>query len=302
MRVFKNGILLQSNSIQINKISLISNLSQFTKLRLSLLVVLSAAITFAYGADTIDWQKMFWLVLGGFLVTGASNGFNQIIEKDTDLLMKRTESRPLPQLRLSLNEALIIAITFAISGVFILTYLLNVKSGILGLAALLSYTFIYTPLKKVTPFAVFVGAFPGAIPPLLGWVAATGEIDIKALIVFGIQFIWQFPHFWAIAWKVDEDYQKAGFKMLPSPGGKDRSSAFQILIYSLTLIPVGLLPYIFGMSGINSALVVSVCGVLFTWQAFRLYKSCSDEEASKLMFASFVYLPIVQLALLIDKI
>lgn len=265
-------------------------------------MVFSAAITFAYASETIDWQKMFWLVLGGFLVTGASNGFNQIIEKDTDLLMKRTASRPLPQLRLSINQALIIAISFAISGVAILSYFINLTSGILGLAALLSYTFIYTPLKKVTPFAVFVGAFPGAVPPLLGWVAATGEIDIRALIVFGIQFIWQFPHFWAIAWKVDEDYQKAGFKMLPSPGGKDRSSAFQILIYSLTLIPVGLLPYIFNMSGINSALVVSICGVLFTWQALRLYKSCSDEDASKLMFASFVYLPIVQLALLIDKI
>jgi len=282
--------------------SLISNLVQFTKLRLSLLVVLSAAITFAYASETTDWQKMIWLVLGGFLVTGASNGFNQIIERDTDLLMKRTASRPLPQLRLSVNQALIIAISFAISGVAILSYFINLTSGILGLAALLSYTFIYTPLKKVTPFAVFVGAFPGAVPPLLGWVAATGEIDIRASIVFGIQFIWQFPHFWAIAWKVDEDYQKAGFKMLPSPGGKDRSSAFQILIYSLTLIPVGLLPYIFNMSGINSALVVSICGVLFTWQALRLYKSCSDEDASKLMFASFVYLPIVQLALLIDKI
>ena len=283
--------------------SKVADYVQFTKLRLSALVVLSAAICFAFGSSgSIDWYKMLFLLFGGFLVTGASNGINQILEKDTDKMMSRTLNRPLPQERMSVNEAAIVSSILAVSGISILWFLINPLSGFLGFIALILYTAIYTPLKKITPFAVFIGAFPGAIPPLLGYVAAKGSIDVFGWILFAIQFIWQFPHFWAIAWVLDEDYRKAGFKMLPSPGGKDKSSAFQTLVYSIGLIPISLLPLLFNMTGMIAGVVIFICGVLFAVQAFKLYKSCSVESASKLMFASFIYLPIVQIAILIDKL
>lgn len=274
----------------------------FTKFRLSFLVVLSALITYAYAANEIDWLKLFVLCLGGFLVTGSSNGFNQIIERETDILMARTQNRPLPQNRYTLAQSFTISIAMGLIGIILLALFINLLSGILGLLALLSYTLLYTPMKKVSPLAVFVGAFPGAIPPLLGWVAATGVMDIKALIVFGIQFLWQFPHFWSLAWRLDDDYQKAGFRMLPSLGGKDKKSAFQILVYSFAMIPMGLFPYYFKMSGIVSAVGVTAASIGFFIIALKLYQSCKDEDASKLMFASFVYLPLVQILLWLDKI
>jgi heme o synthase len=184
----------------------------------------------------------------------------------------------------------------------ILWHFMNPLSGILGIIALVLYAAIYTPMKRVSPFAVFVGAFPGAIPPLLGYVAATNSLDINAWILFGIQFIWQFPHFWAIAWVIDEDYRKAGFRMLPSEGGKDKSSAFQIFAYSFCLIPIGLMPLLFKMSGVVSAIVIFISGIYFAITAYRLYKNCASETASRLMFASFIYLPVVQILLLIDKL
>jgi len=161
---------------------------------------------------------------------------------------------------------------------------------------------MYTPLKRSTPFAVFVGAFPGAIPTLLGYVAATGTFDTAAWILFCIQFIWQFPHFWAIAWVLDEDYKKAGFELLPSKGGRDKSSAFQAFVYAFSLIPVGITPWVFGMSGPISAIICTVAAIVFSWQAWKLYQSCSVDAARRLMFGSFVYLPLVQLILVIDKI
>jgi protoheme IX farnesyltransferase len=164
------------------------------------------------------------------------------------------------------------------------------------------YCFVYTPLKRVGAIAVFVGAIPGALPPLLGWVAATGRISYEALLIFGIQFIWQFPHFWAIAWVADEDYKKAGFKLLPLGGKKDMNTAIQIMIYTLFLLPLGLLPAVFGLTGIHSAFVVTICGVLFLAQTFSLMKTVSRESAMRIMFGSFLYLPIVQIALLLDKI
>lgn len=282
--------------------SKISDYSQFIKLRLSSLVVLSAAICFVLGSSSVDWNKLLLLVLGGFLVTGASNGFNQILERDTDKMMSRTSNRPLPQERISLTEAYLLASVMAILGIAILWYYMNPLSGILGLTALLIYVLIYTPLKKITPFAVFVGAFPGAIPPLLGWVAATNNLSVEGWILFAIQFIWQFPHFWAIAWVLNEDYLKAGFKMLPSEGGRNKNSAFQVLFYSLGLIPISLLPLVFKMTGSIAGVVILICGILFAIRAYRLYKSCSVEAASKLMFASFIYLPVVQIAILLDKL
>jgi protoheme IX farnesyltransferase len=181
---------------------------------------------------------------------------------------------------------------------------MNPLSGILGTLALILYTVVYTPLKRITPFAVFVGAFPGAIPPLLGHVASTsgfGEIKFEAWILFAVQFMWQFPHFWAIAWVMDDDYKKAGFRMLPSLGGRDKSSAFQILVYTLFLLPISLFPVLFGMSGIVSAIIISICGMLFTFQAYKLYMDLTIESARKLMFGSFIYLPVVQMAVMIGK-
>lgn len=277
----------------------------FIKFRLSFLVVFSAAIGFIIGSqDNINWIKMGWLVLGGFLVTGSSNGFNQVMERHLDKLMDRTRHRPLPQGRMTVSEGLWLAFASGIMGIIILYFFINPLSGILGLLALLLYTLVYTPLKPKTPFAVFVGAFPGAIPPMLGWVAAQdgfGHISFEALLLFLVQFMWQFPHFWAIAWVMDEDYKKAGFRMLPSLGGRDKRSAFQVLVYTLFLVPVSLSPILFRMAGTMAALIILACGIVFLWQAYKLYKDCSVKAASQLMFGSFIYLPIVQLAILTGK-
>lgn len=273
----------------------------FMKFRLASLVVISAAIAFAAASKDLNWVKMGWLVLGGFLVTGSSNGFNQILERDLDKLMVRTQNRPLPQERMSVAEAMVLASVTGVAGISILWIFMNPLSGVLGLLALVLYTVVYTPLKRVTPFAVFVGAFPGAIPPLLGCVATTegfGSIPLIGWILFAGQFIWQFPHFWAIAWVLDDDYKKAGFKMLPSPGGRDKNSAFQVLVYTLFLYPISLMPVMFKFSGFPSSLIISFCSIYFLYQAYILYKDCTVEAARKLMFGSFFYLPAIQLAVL----
>lgn len=304
--------LLPENTTQIEKsitgMSKTSDYAQFIKLRLASLVVFSAAIGFVVGSHAlhmdVNWTKMLLLIIGGFLVTCSSNGFNQIIEKDLDKLMDRTQNRPLPQERMSVNEAFILASIMGITGIIILWVFINPLSGILGTLALILYTIVYTPLKRITPFAVFVGAFPGAIPPLLGVVAATqgfGEIRLEAWVLFAGQFMWQFPHFWAIAWVLDDDYKKAGFHMLPSLGGRDKSSAFQVLVYTLFLYPISLFPILFQMSGSISVIIISVCSVFFIRQAYTLYKECTVEAARKLMFGSFAYLPLVQLAVMFGK-
>lgn len=285
---------MQSKSKMIDFITL-------TKPRLNFFVVLSAVLCYLMATREASSQIVAWLALGGYLVTGASNGLNMIVEKDTDKLMSRTQNRPLPSGRLTVNEALTFSFIIGLTGVFILTYFINVKSGILGTLALILYAGVYTPLKTKTPFAVFVGAFPGAIPPMLGWVAATDAFDIGAFVVFALQFMWQFPHFWAIAWRLHDDYKKAGLLMLPS-NQRDKASAFQILIYTLMIIPVGLTPYIFKMAGPISALIILVCSILFFLQALKLYRTLSLKAASELMFGSFIYLPIVQISLIIDKI
>jgi protoheme IX farnesyltransferase len=294
--------LPEENNIQVKKYSKISDIVQFTKFRLASLVVLSAALCYLFGADEINYSSLTMLIIGGFFVTAASNGFNQIIEKDLDKLMNRTSKRPLPDGRMSLTDAYIISITFGVVGLVILYIWLGLACFLLGLFALASYTFIYTPLKQKTPFAVFVGAFPGAIPPLLGYVAATGRFDIAAWLVFGIQFLWQFPHFWAIAWVLDDDYKKAGFKMLPSKEGRDKNSAFQIMVYTFSLIPIVLLPYYFHLTGITSTILNIIFGILFSYQSVKLYQDCSLKSSKNLMFGSFAYLPLVQLAMYLDKI
>lgn len=276
---------------------------ELLKFRLSFLVAFSSA--FGYLLATrggIEWLSFTMLSIGGFLISGASVTINQIIEVEYDKLMKRTASRPLPTGRLSIAEAKLFTLIVGILGFTLLWVFTNPLTTGLAFISLILYSFVYTPLKRVGPIAVFVGAIPGALPPLLGWVAATGTISYEAMIIFSIQFIWQFPHFWAIAWVGDEDYKKAGFKLLPSGGKKDLNTAINIMIYTLFLIPLGLFPMKFGVTGVNSAIIATVCGILFLMQTLSLMKDGSRKSALRIMFGSFLYLPIVQIAFLIDKI
>ena len=278
---------------------------QFSKLRLASLVVFSAVIGYFIACRELsiemDWLRLTALTIGGLLVTASSNGFNQVIERESDKIMTRTMKRPLPQSRMTAGEGIIVASVMGAVGIAALFLYTNILSGILSTLALILYTVVYTPLKKKTPFAVFVGAFPGAIPAMLGWVAATngmGHIGLTGWLLFAVQFMWQFPHFWAIAWVLHDDYQKAGFHLLPSLGGRDKSSAFQIVLYTLVLIPVSLFPILIQTSGTVSMVIVLVCGIGFLYQAIQLYRKCDVRSASRLMFGSFIYLPVVQLAYL----
>ncbi|MEI6507286.1 MAG: heme o synthase [Bacteroidota bacterium] len=281
----------------------LSDYQQLVKTRLTLLVVFSAVITYftASHGTTTNWFEVTMLAIGGFLVVASSNGINQIIEKKYDSMMKRTENRPVATNRMSVTEAGIASTLFGIAGVLIIGIYLNQLSGFLALASLISYAFIYTPLKRVSPISVFVGAFPGAIPTLLGWVAFSGHITKEALILFGVQFLWQFPHFWSIAWMLDDDYKRAGFKMLPMYG-KDKKSALQILAFTILLVPIGFLPSMENFTGIISGGIAVGAGLVLSYFAFKLFQTCENKDAKKLMFASFLYLPLVQIAFLIDKI
>lgn len=274
------------------------------KLRLAFLVVLSALSGFlfaggVYGAD------LWFMILGGFLITGSSNGFNQVIERELDKKMNRTANRPIPAGRMSVNEAVIASSLCGITGAALL-FQINYFSGILGLLALMMYVLIYTPLKRITPWAVFVGAFPGAIPPMLGVIAVTGTFEGNAGFVAGmlffIQFIWQFPHFWAIAWVLDEDYAKAGFSLLPSKSRKSSRSAMHILIYTLFMVPVSLLPWVMDMTGFATLVIATLAGTWFFIKAYRLYLNLDDKSAKGLMFASFIYLPIIQFLYVFNQI
>jgi heme o synthase len=276
--------------------------SEMLKFRLSLLVAFSCAFGFVLASPHVQWSKLVMLFIGGFLLSGASIVINQIKEKEFDKVMTRTMNRPLPTDRLTVNEAMVFGAICFIAAIIILFYFTNPLTTGLSIISMILYSFVYTPLKRVGPIAVFVGAIPGALPPLLGWTAATGVISYEALVIFGIQFIWQFPHFWAIAWVADEDYKKAGFKLLPSGGTKDLNTAIQIMIYTMFLIPLGLLPAFFGITGMNSAIVATVCGVLFFSQTFSLMRIGDRRSALKIMFGSFLYLPIVQIAYLLDKV
>lgn len=276
---------------------------EMLKVRLSLLITFSCAFGYMLAVKgKVDIQTLVMLIIGGFLMSGSSACINQILEVDVDKIMTRTANRPLPTGRLSKTEVTVFAIICMLISTWILWTFTNPLTVILSLVSMILYGFVYTPLKRIGPIAVFVGAIPGALPPLLGWVAATGNISHEAMIIFGIQFIWQFPHFWAIAWVSDEDYKKAGFKLLPSGGGKDLNTAIQIMTYTMFLIPLGLLPMKFGMTGVDSAIVVTICGVAFFAQTFSLMKTGSRKSALRIMFGSFLYLPIVQIAYLLDKV
>jgi protoheme IX farnesyltransferase len=276
--------------------------SKLIKFRLTFLVVFSASVTFLIGSKAtglpINWLHWGMLIVGGFLVTGAANCFNEIIEKDLDKLMKRTRDRPIPAGHMTTGQALILGLGMALAGTYLLGYL-NLPTGLLSVFSILFYAFAYTPLKRLSPIAVFVGAIPGALPPLIGYVAGYGKIDEVALIVFCIQFVWQFPHFWAIAWVLDDDYKLAGFRLLPT-GKRDLGSAIITFIAAFILVPVSLLPTIYGYGGFWVGGVSLVCSLVFLYLAFMLLINRDIKSAQRLMFGSFFYLPVVQLMFLFD--
>ena len=261
------------------------------KLRLSSLVVLSAFFGFLMAKGDLNSLSMYSLLLGGLLITGSSNGFNQILEIKTDTLMSRTKSRPLPVQIISKIEAIIFCAMIGTLGLFLL-YTINYKSMLLGLFSMIVYVLIYTPLKQKSAIAVFVGAIPGSIPPLLGYVAVSNDFGLEPGVLFMLQFFWQFPHFWALAWKLDEDYQKAGFRLLPSIE-KNKKSAFQIMLYSAFLIPSSMLPWAAEMTG-STSMIIGICLSLIMYTpAIRLYFTLDDKYANKIMYYSFAYLPIL---------
>lgn len=274
--------------------------ASFIKLRLTVLVVISALSGYLFNGGR-NASEIIFLLLGGMLVTAASNGSNQIWERELDQKMKRTSGRPLPKGDMTIKEAYTVVVFCLLIGCFLL-WKLNLESTILGLSAFISYVFIYTPLKQKTPWAVFVGAFPGAIPPMLGAVAATGEFGFIPGILFFVQFCWQFPHFWAIAWVLQEDYQQGGFQLLPSASGRSKTSAYIIALYSLFLIPFSLLPWWFNLTGQWTLIITSVLGLWFFLLAYRLLITTDTKDAKKLMFASFIYLPIIQFVYVFDKV
>lgn len=274
-----------------------------TKARLNLSVVYSAMAGYLLGAESISFISILLLSVGGYLVVGAANGFNQIIEKDRDALMDRTRNRPLPTGTISTMEAMIASTLMAFLGLLML-YFINPLTLGFGAFALFMYVLVYTPLKAYGPIAVFVGAFPGAIPALLGWVAATNDFDIEPGTLFAIQFLWQFSHFWAIGWVADLDYKKAGYSLLPS-GKRDRRTGFQILVYTIFLIPVSILPFwpITGSLELSvlSLVILLIMGIVFCYYAFKLYRSLEVKDARKLMIYSIIYLPVLQLIYVLDK-
>lgn len=272
----------------------------FTKLKLSISVVLSALTGYLFMGGN-DALEITLLILGGTLVTGASNGSNQIWERKFDGMMKRTANRPIPTGVMSLTEAYLAAIIMLLIGEAML-FAINPRTALLGLISYVIYVFVYTPMKRVSPWAVFVGAFPGAMSPLIGAVAASNAFGLIPGILFFVQFVWQFPHFWAIAWVSFEDYKKGGYSLLPSKSGKSKQSAYIIVVYSFFLIPFTLLPWLMGLTGTATLVIGSIISIAFFYLSLRLLKTCEDKAARTLMFASFFYLPVVQFLYVFDKV
>ena len=282
----------------------LSIIKELTKFRLTLSVVFSSFISYFLGASEVNFIQLFYLIAGGILIVSSSNIFNQIIERDLDKLMKRTQNRPLPKKEITPKSALFLAILSALIGL-IFMYLINLKVAILAAVSIFIYTAIYTPMKLITPLSVFVGAIPGAFPFMIGWVAATNDIGIEALTLFLMQFFWQFPHFWSIGWSQNSDYEKAGFKMLPT-GRKDKSTSAQILFYSIWAVLVSIIPF-FGITGelklsIVGVLAVFALGALLIYKSYILFLDGKNENAKKLMLTSVIYLTFIQLTFLFDKI
>ncbi|PHR13971.1 MAG: protoheme IX farnesyltransferase [Aequorivita sp.] len=283
--------------------SLLRNFTEITKLRLSVSVVFSSVAGYLLGADSIDFYVLFLLCVGGYCMVGASNVYNQIIEKDLDALMERTKNRPLPASHMNVRTAFILASLLTAVGVIVL-YAINPVTAMFGAISIFMYVSLYTPLKTKTPLSVFVGAFPGAIPFMLGWVAATGEFGIEPGTLFMIQFFWQFPHFWAIGWFLFDDYKKAGFYMLPN-GKRDKGTAIQVVLYTIWTVLVSLIP-VLGITGKLyltplSGTLIGILGIGLLYYALRLYKEKTSKAAKQLMLASVSYITLLQIIYVADK-
>ena len=291
----------KSEGILLNKVK---DYFQLIKPSLSIMVVFSSVISYLLAPKVVqyDWKMIVLLFAGGLLVTGSANAINQVVEKDTDAMMKRTAKRPVAAGRMSEREGLSFAIVFGAAGLFILGNYFNWLSAGIALISLFLYAFIYTPLKKVSSVSVIVGAVPGALPCLIGWAAGNDALTTGGWVLFLLQFLWQFPHFWAIAWIAYKDYMTAGFKLLPSEMGPTKYTAIQTIIYSLLLIPVGVIPYFIGISGMVSLVIVTLANIFMVWRCISLYRNMDVSSARRVMFSSYIYLPIVLLALLADKV
>ncbi len=285
------------------KPSLVKSFTEITKFRLSVSVLFSSVAGYLLGAETIDFYILFLLCIGGYCMVGASNVFNQIIEKDLDALMLRTKDRPLPAGYMTVQMALILGIVLTIIGLVVL-YIINPQTAMFGAISIFMYVALYTPLKTKTPLAVFVGAFPGAIPFMLGWVAATNHFGIEPGTLFMIQFFWQFPHFWAIGWFLFDDYKKGGFFMLPN-GKRDKGTAIQVVLYTIWTILASLIP-VMGVTGRLfltpiSGVIIGLLGVGLLYYAIQLYLKKSDKTARQLMLASVSYITLLQIIYVADK-
>jgi len=283
--------------------------NQLLKPNLSGMVVFSSVIGYLMAPNVRFewnnmqiWQEIITLFLGGMLVTGGANTINQILERESDMLMKRTRMRPMPDGRMGKGEAWIFAAVTGIAGSLLLSYYFNPLAGILSFVSLLLYAFVYTPMKKVHPVAVFIGAIPGALPPLIGWAAATGNLGAGGWALFALQFFWQFPHFWAIAWVAFDEYKNAGISMLPTKEKDTRFTAIQCILYSFVLIPMATLPHMIGLVGTPGMWVCILAGLMFLIASILFYLKNDYKSARRVMFASFIYLPTILLALVIDKI
>ncbi|MEZ4810434.1 MAG: heme o synthase [Allomuricauda sp.] len=292
------------DSVKSNSLSLIfSEFKKITKAKLAISVVFSSIAGYFLGAYQLDMLSLVLLAFGGYCMVGASNAYNQVIERDLDALMSRTKDRPIPSGRMSSGTALAIAIVMTLLGVIAL-YILNPKTAMFGAISIFLYTSVYTPLKTKTPLSVFVGAIPGAIPFMLGWVAATNDFGIEPGTLFMIQFFWQFPHFWALGWMLDDDYKKAGFKMLPT-GEKDAGTALQIILYTIWMIVISVMPA-FGFTGrlhlsIFGMAIVLISGLAMLFFAFKLYEKRDNASARRLMLASVTYISLIQIVYVVDK-
>ncbi|TSE08201.1 heme o synthase [Aquimarina algiphila] len=285
------------------KLSVVQDFKEITKMRLALSVVFSSVAGYLLGVETLSWSTLLLLAIGGYFMVGASNAFNQIIERDLDKLMDRTKNRPVPSGRMSVNTAFAIATLFTIAGISVL-YSINPKTAMFGAISIFIYVSLYTPLKTKTPLSVFVGAIPGAIPFMLGWVAATNDFGIEPGTLFMIQFFWQFPHFWAIGWFLYDDYKKGGFFMLPT-GKRDKGTAVQVIIYTIWTVATSLIP-VFGVTGRLylspvSGLIILILGLVLLRSAIRLYKNRDAKTAKQLMIMSVLYITLLQIIYVADK-
>jgi len=299
--------MLQENSIKLSVSYAVASRAkdyfQLMKFTLTFLVVFSCVVSYLLvpGVE-FTLVEVLLLFLGGILVSGSGSIVNQIIERDSDKLMARTANRPLPAGRVSVTEASILAFITGIAGILVMGLVFNWLSAGLSLLSLVLYGFVYTPWKKWNSFAVFIGAIPGALPPLIGWVAGAGELSEGGWAMFAIQFLWQFPHFWAIAWVAHNDYTKAGFKLLPAGTGPSRYIAIQSTLYTLLLIPAGVAPYFLKLSGAIGAVVTILAGLFYLYRAVMLVKNADVPSARRLMFGSYIYLAVTFLAILADKL